>query len=394
MSTYFKRKGGAVLIQMTNAPVNGLSHKVRLALMQDLERAVSEKAPAVVLMGSGNHFSAGADIAEFARGGHRTSPSLTDVIDYMDSYSTPLVAGIHGTALGGGLETALACHWRVANDSAIVGLPEVKLGILPGAGGTQRLPRLTGVAAAVDIMTSGRMISPQEALSMGILDKLIASAKNQEALADAVVDFALSDTVQSTPIAQRRLSQLPVKGNDNGEEAFRILYDSVKKSAKGAVAPLSILKAVQAAATYQSFPEGLKREKEIFEELVKGPQSKALQYFFFSERRVSTLPADVLANQPSAAVPPPAVVAKAAVVGGGKKDVMTISNIARVPTITSYPIAQILCVAFPSRVRLHRNHGSRHRDEFHQRGHPRHPLGGVAREGNRRAGRHRTDVQE
>jgi 3-hydroxyacyl-CoA dehydrogenase len=133
MSQYFSRKGGAALIYLTNPPVNGLAHKVRTSLLKDLDRAIKEKAPAVVLMGAGGHFSAGADIVEFARGGHRTSPSLTEVIDYMDSYNTPLIASVHGSALGGGLETALACHWRVSNLSAVFGLPEVKLGILPGA---------------------------------------------------------------------------------------------------------------------------------------------------------------------------------------------------------------------------------------------------------------------
>ena len=231
MTTFFKRKGGAVLLQMTNLPVNGLSHKVRTALMKDLEQAVQDKATTVVLMGSGNHFSAGADIAEFARGGHRTSPSLTDVIDYMDAYNTPLVAGIHGTALGGGLETALACHWRVANGSALVGLPEVKLGILPGAGGTQRFPRLTGVATAIDIMTTGRMIASKEALSLGIIDKLVDTTG--DGYVDAVVDFALSELVQATPVVQRRVSQLTVPGNVT-EETFRTLYEGVKKNAKGA----------------------------------------------------------------------------------------------------------------------------------------------------------------
>ena len=226
-----KRKGGAVLLQMTNLPVNGLSHKVRTSLMKDLEQAVKDKASAVVLMGAGNHFSAGADIAEFARGGHRTSPSLTDVIDYMDAYTTPLVAGIHGTALGGGLETALACHWRVANGTALVGLPEVKLGILPGAGGTQRLPRLTGVATAIDIMTTGRMIASKEALSLGIIDKLLDTTG--EEYVDAVVEFALSEQVQTIPIAQRRVSQWMVPGNVT-EETFRTLYEDVKKNAKGA----------------------------------------------------------------------------------------------------------------------------------------------------------------
>ena len=220
-----------MLLQMTNLPVNGLSHKVRTALMKDLEQAVQDKATTVVLMGSGNHFSAGADIAEFARGGHRTSPSLTDVIDYMDAYNTPLVAGIHGTALGGGLETALACHWRVANGSALVGLPEVKLGILPGAGGTQRFPRLTGVATAIDIMTTGRMIASKEALSLGIIDKLVDTTG--DGYVDAVVDFALSELVQATPVVQRRVSQLTVPGNVT-EETFRTLYEGVKKNAKGA----------------------------------------------------------------------------------------------------------------------------------------------------------------
>jgi len=231
MTTYIKRKGGAVLLQMTNLPVNGLSHKVRTSLMKDLEQAVKDKSSAVVLMGAGNHFSAGADIAEFARGGHRTSPSLTDVIDYMDAYNTPLVAGIHGTALGGGLETALACHWRVANGTALIGLPEVKLGILPGAGGTQRLPRLTGVATAIDIMTTGRMIASKEALSLGIIDKLLDTTG--DGYIDAVVEFALSEQIQTTPIAQRRVSQRPVPGNIT-EETFRTLYEDVKKNAKGA----------------------------------------------------------------------------------------------------------------------------------------------------------------
>ena len=132
MSQYIIKKAGAALISISNAPVNGLSHKVRTTLMQNLHRAEKDKVSAIVLVGSGSHFSAGADIAEFARGGYKTSPNLNEVIEYMDSYPIPIVAGIHGSALGGGLETALTCHWRISNSSAVIGLPEVKLGILPG----------------------------------------------------------------------------------------------------------------------------------------------------------------------------------------------------------------------------------------------------------------------
>ena len=318
MTSYFKRKGGAALIQLLNPPVNGLSHKVRSALMQDLDRALQDKAPAVVLMGAGGHFSAGADITEFARGGHRTRPALTDVVECLDAYGTPLVAAIHGSALGGGLETALACHWRVASSQAVLGLPEVKLGLLPGAGGTQRLPRLTGVAAAVDLMATGRTLTVQEAFSLGLLDRVMAETA-PEALADAAVAFALSEAVQGTPIAERRVSQRPVHG-DTSEELFRALLDGLNKSTKGAAAPLGVFKAVQAAAVFRSFPEGMKKETELFDELARGPQAKALQYFFFSERRVGTVPEDVLRRQPRAAAPlalARAPVQAAAVVGGG-----------------------------------------------------------------------------
>jgi 3-hydroxyacyl-CoA dehydrogenase len=133
MSQFLSKRGGTVLISLTNAPVNGLAHNVRSELLRNLEKANAEKATAVILMGSGKHFSAGADIKEFTRGGHQTSPSLADVISYLDSFPAPIVAGIHGTALGGGLETALACHWRLANETALIGLPEVKLGLLPGS---------------------------------------------------------------------------------------------------------------------------------------------------------------------------------------------------------------------------------------------------------------------
>jgi 3-hydroxyacyl-CoA dehydrogenase len=135
MSQFLAKRGGTALISLVNAPVNGLSHNVRLELLQNLEKATAEKATAIVLVGAGKHFSAGADIKEFARGGHMNSPSLNDVINYLDSYPIPVVAGLHGSALGGGLETALACHWRIANNTALIGLPEVHLGILPGTVG-------------------------------------------------------------------------------------------------------------------------------------------------------------------------------------------------------------------------------------------------------------------
>ena len=197
----------------------------------------------MVLLGAGRTFPAGADISEFAKGTYASPPDLNQVVRYMDSYARPLVACIHGTALGGGLETALGCHWRIGADSCKVGLPEVHLGILPGAGGTQRLPRLTGFSKAVEIIVSGRMVGSAEAAQLGILDKVLDFPKvfSLDTLENAGIEFALSAAVQDTPLADRVLSARSVPTAD-GDAAllFEQTLQQVTKSSKGYLAPINI----------------------------------------------------------------------------------------------------------------------------------------------------------
>ena len=244
-----------------------------------------------MLLGSGKTFPAGADISEFARGTFASPPDLNTVLKYMDSYNKPLVACIHGTALGGGLETALACHWRIGASTAKVGLPEVHLGILPGAGGTQRFPRIVGFQRAVDIITSGRMIKAQEALKLGILD-YVFETKNEPAVADDIlataVDFSSSPLVLNTKLDERRVSAR--KAAPVSEDQYNQCISDVRKSSRGFIAPETIVKAIRASYDAPDFETGMRSEKDLFQELMAGSQAKALQYFFFAERRVGKIP--------------------------------------------------------------------------------------------------------
>jgi 3-hydroxyacyl-CoA dehydrogenase len=287
MSAQFSIRRGAGIIMLRNAPVNSLSQKLRDGILRSLDEALKAKCPAVVLTGDGKTFSAGADITEFAKGTYDNPPNLRFVIQQLDNFPIPLVAYVNGPALGGGLETALACHWRIGSTASRVALPEVHLGILPGAGGTQRLPRLLGVRAAVELMTSGRTVGPNEALKLGILDKLIdsdSSSVSHELMIDSAVNFALGDTVQSTPIMERKLSARPVPGGLPDSE-FEAIFESVQKEGKGFLAPESIAHAARGAAIAASFDAGLALEGALFQALFKGSQAKALQYIFFAERR-------------------------------------------------------------------------------------------------------------
>jgi enoyl-CoA hydratase/carnithine racemase len=243
MAQYALRRGVGV-VTLHNPPVNGLSLAVRDGLLRALDRADRDRCESVVLLGGGRTFPAGADISEFVKGTYASPPDLNEVIRYMDSYNRPLVACMHGTALGGGLETALACHWRIGARSCLVGLPEVHLGILPGAGGTQRLPRLTGFRKAVEIITSGRMVGAQEALELSIFDQLFDLPKGggPGALEDAGVDFALSAAVLQTPLADRVLSQraVPQEQGASAEDVYEQTLQHITKSSKGFLAPINI----------------------------------------------------------------------------------------------------------------------------------------------------------
>lgn len=242
MAQYALRRGVAV-VTLKNPPVNGLSLAVRDGILRSLDLADKDNAASVVLIGAGRTFPAGADISEFAKGTYAADPDLNKVVRYMDSYTRPLVACIHGTALGGGLETALACHWRIGARTSKLGLPEVHLGILPGAGGTQRLPRITGFAKAADIITTGRMVSSKEALQLGILDHIfdLATDYSWEDLEQIAVDFALSSAVLTTPVVDRVVSARAVL---NSREIALAEYEQtlnhVQNNCKGHLAPVKI----------------------------------------------------------------------------------------------------------------------------------------------------------
>ncbi|NGO88813.1 MAG: enoyl-CoA hydratase/isomerase family protein, partial [Halomonas sp.] len=198
MSVHYQRHGEVGVISIANPPVNALSQAVRRGLLDALQEGIADQqAQALVVMAEGRTFIAGADIREFGK--PPQAPLLPDVISQLEACPKPLVASLHGTALGGGLEVALGCHYRVALASTRVGLPEVKLGLLPGAGGTQRLPRLTGVANALDIITSGRFVEATEAHAIGILDAISDAATPLEAgLAAARAVLAGEQTTRIT----------------------------------------------------------------------------------------------------------------------------------------------------------------------------------------------------
>lgn len=263
---------------------------MREGVMKALDQVRIDKPDGLVIFGDGKNFSAGADIAEFSKGKHLIRPGLTDVIAALDDVDRPVLACINGVALGGGLEVALSCHWRYASPTALVGLPEVHLGILPGGGGTQRLPRLIGVEKALELMVSGRNVSAAEALKLGILDGVATKPfANHDELIDAADEFIKSERVRSTPIRDRKVSSRIITGIP--ADALDKMEASVKANSRGFSAPINIAKAARAAVEVPTFEGGLARERELFTELSKGSQASAMQYQFFAERSTSNPPA-------------------------------------------------------------------------------------------------------
>jgi 3-hydroxyacyl-CoA dehydrogenase len=271
----YERVDGIGVITVDNPPVNALSHSVRQGLQEAIRAAQQDDSSAVLVICAGRTFIAGADITEFGK--PPREPHLPDLCSTIEASSTPVVAAIHGTALGGGLEVAMSCHYRCALPGAKVGLPEVKLGLLPGAGGTQRLPRLVGVSAALDMMTSGNPVGAAEAASQGLIDRLLDGELREAALAwcrELVAEGA----------ARRATSELPVNGVPAGIlDAYR---DTVAKRARGQVAPQRIVDCVEASLT-RPFAEGLSLEREKFVECMQSPQSAALRHMFFAEREAA-----------------------------------------------------------------------------------------------------------
>ncbi|GBG24720.1 Peroxisomal bifunctional enzyme [Hondaea fermentalgiana] len=283
MSKYALKQGVAI-VTASNPPVNGLSRAVRQGLVQGLKQAQQDGAKSVVILGEGATFPAGADIKEFASGAWNDDPDLNQVFAQLDASDIPVVAAIHGNALGGGLETALSCNYRVALSSAKVGLPEVHLGILPGAGGTQRLPRVVGVEQALEMIGTGKPIGASVAHKLGIVDEIIEGKTADELLAGAI-KFAesVSDKKPVPRISERTVE--PV--DDDVYVSARVKF---AKIARGQEAPQKIVDAVRAAVESARFDAGLKEEARLFQELMDGSQSKAMQYMFFAERSCNKVP--------------------------------------------------------------------------------------------------------
>lgn len=290
---------GVAVIIVDNPPVNALSQAVRAGLAAAVERFEADADAAVaVICGEGRTFIAGADIREFGK--PMVEPFLPDVIDRIETCTKPVVASLHGTALGGGLEVALGCHARVALASAKVGLPEVTLGILPGAGGTQRLPRLAGAEAALDLITSGRHAAAVEALKLGIVDAVV---EGEDPLA---AGLAFARTMIANGNKGRRSGEIDPGARD--EALFADWRAKTKKSARGQVSPMVAIDAIEAAYDLP-FTEGMARERELFKELMASDQRAGLIHAFFAERAVAKIPEAEAAR--------PREIASIGVIGGG-----------------------------------------------------------------------------
>jgi 3-hydroxyacyl-CoA dehydrogenase len=281
------RDGDVGILTVNNPPVNALSPGVPEGIATGVEQFEKDDAvKAIVLIGGGRTFIAGADIREFGKmtssGEGRRGPGFNAILDRIEKSSKPVVAAIHGTALGGGLETAMACHYRVAVPTALVGQPEVKLGIIPGAAGTQRLPRLAGVARAVEMCASGDPISAIDAHQAGIVDQIIDGDLLQGAVA-----FARTK-IGALP---RRTRDLNSKLGNEQTNASIIAAgrEAARKKQRNLIAPLAAIDAVE-AATKLPFDEGVKREAELFQQCLFSDQSKGLIHVFFGEREVAKIP--------------------------------------------------------------------------------------------------------
>ena len=276
-----KRHGDVLIVISNNPPVNALGHAVREGLVKAIEEADSdESVKAVVIVCQGQTFFAGADITEFGK--PMQMPMLPMVVDIIENCTKPVVAAIHGTAFGGGLEVALASHYRVAVPSAKLGVPEVKLGLLPGAGGTQRLPRVAGVGKALEMAATGNPISATEAFEIGLVDRLIDGELEQHAVAFADEVKA----IRPIPKTSERDDKLAEARTDPA------IFDSFRsanaRKFRGFDAPEYNIRAIEAAVA-KPYAEGVQDERRLFMELMSGTQARAQQYFFFAERKAAKI---------------------------------------------------------------------------------------------------------
>jgi 3-hydroxyacyl-CoA dehydrogenase len=311
MSADYKVHGDVAVISLNNPPVNGLGLSTRQAITEGVEKAVQDASiKAIVITGHGKAFSGGADIREFGSPKATQEPNLLSVIAQIENCAKPVVAAVHTVAMGGGLELALGCHYRIAAPGASIALPEVKIGLLPGAGGTQRLPRVLGVEPALNMIVSGEAIK-SEMLAMlpgqKLFDKMAASP---ESLMDEALKFA-REVSATRPLP--RVRDLPCK-HPQGDAYFQFTRNMVKGMAKNYPAPPKCVDAVQ-AATKKKFDEGMVIERELFINLMWTPECRALRHLFMSQRAASKI-ADVPDTTPTRAIKQIAVIG-AGTMGGG-----------------------------------------------------------------------------
>ena len=294
------------VITLDNPPLNGLNHELRAGLVAGIDRASADAGvKAVIIIGAGRAFSSGADIREFNTPKSTAEPTLRSVIRVVEANAKPVIAAIGGICMGGGLELALGCHFRVASPGAKIALPEVKLGLLPGAGGTQRLPRAIGVEPALNMIVSGAPVSSEQFKGTRLIDEIIEGSLANELLQGALA-FARKVVAERRPLARLRDVNIDFP---NADAFFQFARNTVGPLAKNFPAPLKCIDAV-AAAVSRPFDEGLKFERELFTQLVQTPESRALRHAFFAERAAAKIP-DVPDNTP------PRKIANVAVIGAG-----------------------------------------------------------------------------
>src|SRR5215467_2241006 len=297
----YELNGQTAVITMSSPPVNGLGFDLRREIVEGLARAEADaKVRAVVLIGSPRAFSGGADIREFGTSKSTAEPNLNTVVRIVESAGKPVVAAISGACMGGGLELAMACHYRVAAKGAQIALPEVKLGLMPGAGGTQRLPRLIGAEAALNMIVSGETVPSEKLAGTALFDEVVEDDLLERALAFA------GRIADSRPLKRVRDIKISLP---NAEGFFQFARNTVAAVAKNYPAPLKCIDAV-AAAVSLPFDEGVRLERELFLQLMQSPESRALRHAFFAERSAAKIP-DVPEDTPLRKI------AKVGVIGAG-----------------------------------------------------------------------------
>ena len=282
--TTIEKDENIAIISLNSPPVNALSASVREGLHKGITEARNDdEIEAIVIICEGRTFIAGADISEFGK--EPKGPSLFEVQEFIEDSNKPVIAAIHGTALGGGLEVALTCHYRIAVPSAKCGLPEVNLGLLPGAGGTQRLPRVVGVEKALQMVTSGQHVPAKQCLEMGLVDEI----SNEDSLKEDSINFAKKIVSENRPLVKISEMNDKVEAARGNENIFKDFRKSIAKRARGFLAPEYNIQCIEAAVN-KPFNEGKDIETKLFMELITGNQSAAQRYIFFAQRQVTKIP--------------------------------------------------------------------------------------------------------